>query len=54
MAMGVRGCDQMNLFADIRALVVAELEVLMDQGVLPKGLDLGGVAVEPPRDQLVG
>ncbi|MES2549529.1 MAG: arginine--tRNA ligase [Pseudomonadota bacterium] len=41
----------MNLFADIRELVVAELQGLMASGVLPEGLDLAGVAVEPPRDQ---
>ena len=41
----------MNLFADIRELVVAELEALMAGGALPKGLDLSAVAVEPPRDQ---
>jgi len=40
----------MNLFADIRALVVAELDGLMASGALPGGLDLGAVAVEPPRD----
>jgi arginyl-tRNA synthetase len=40
----------MNLFADIRALVVAELQALMAAGVLPAGLDLANVAVEPPRD----
>jgi arginyl-tRNA synthetase len=40
----------MNLFADIRELVVAELQALMSAGVLPQGLDLAGVAVEPPRD----
>ena len=40
----------MNLFADIRALVVAELEGMMASGDLPGGLDLGAVAVEPPRD----
>jgi arginyl-tRNA synthetase len=40
----------MNLFADIRELVVAELQALMSAGVLPQGLDLSGVAVEPPRD----
>jgi arginyl-tRNA synthetase len=40
----------MNLFADIRALVVAELQALMAAGVLPAGLDLAAVAVEPPRD----
>jgi arginyl-tRNA synthetase len=41
----------MNLFADIRELVVAELQALMAGGVLPAGLDLAQVAVEPPRDQ---
>ena len=40
----------MNLFADIRELVVAELQGLMASGALPAGLDLAGVAVEPPRD----
>jgi arginyl-tRNA synthetase len=40
----------MNLFAEIRELVVAELEALMAAGVLPGGLDLAAVAVEPPRD----
>ena len=41
----------MNLFADIRELVVAELEALMAEGALPAGLDLSAVAVEPPRDK---
>lgn len=40
----------MNLFADIRELVVAELQALMAAGTLPAGLDLTAVAVEPPRD----
>ena len=40
----------MNLFADIRALVIAELEAMMVAGALPKGLDLASVSVEPPRD----
>lgn len=40
----------MNLFADIRELVVAELQALMAAGTLPAGLDLSAVAVEPPRD----
>jgi len=40
----------MNLFADIRALVVTELEAMMAAGTLPVGLDLAAVAVEPPRD----
>ena len=44
----------MNLFADIRALVVAELGAMADAGQLPPGLDLGNVTVEPPRDQAHG
>lgn len=40
----------MNLFADIRELVVAELQAMMAAGDLPSGLELAGVAVEPPRD----
>jgi arginyl-tRNA synthetase len=40
----------MNLFADLRELVVAELQALMAAGALPSGLDLTAVAVEPPRD----
>lgn len=40
----------MNLFAEIRELVVAELAALMASGALPSGLDLSAVAVEPPRD----
>jgi len=41
----------MNLFADIRELVVGAARGLMAEGTLPAGLDLGAVAVEPPRDQ---
>ena len=44
----------MNLFADIRSLVVAELAAMTDAGVLPEGLDLANVAVEPPRDAAHG
>ncbi len=40
----------MNLFSDIRALVVTALDRLTAKGVLPAGLDLAAVAVEPPRD----
>ncbi|MGR3493446.1 MAG: arginine--tRNA ligase, partial [Shimia sp.] len=40
----------MNLFADIRALVITELEAMMRNGALPEGLALDNVAVEPPRD----
>ena len=44
----------MNIFADIRALVVAELDAMAEAGDLPGGLDLSNVAVEPPRDPLHG
>ncbi len=44
----------MNLFADIRALVVAALGDLARDGLLPGGLDLTQVAVEPPRDAAHG
>ena len=44
----------MNLFADIRALVVAELGAMAAEGALPQGLDLTNVAVEPPRDAAHG
>jgi arginyl-tRNA synthetase len=44
----------MNLFADIRALVVAELTAMAADGALPMGLDLTNVAVEPPRDAAHG
>jgi len=40
----------MNLFADIRALVVDELTAMTAEGTLPQGLDFAHVAVEPPRD----
>ena len=48
------GFDQMNLFADIRALVVAELTAMTAEGTLPQGLDFAHVAVEPPRDAAHG
>ena len=44
----------MNLFSDIRDLVIASLNALAAEGVLPQGLDLSAVAVEPPRDALHG
>ena len=40
----------MNLFTDIRALVIAALDRLVADGLLPGGLDLAAVTVEPPRD----
>ena len=44
----------MNLFADIRALVVAELGAMMTEGTLLQGLDFANVTVEPPRDAAHG
>jgi len=40
----------MNLFADIKTLVLASLDALAAEGVLPAGLDTANVSVEPPRD----
>ena len=44
----------MNLFADIRTLVLSALAQMEADGVLPAGLDFANVAVEPPRDALHG
>jgi len=44
----------MNLFSEIRALVVAQIGVMVAQGDLPEGLELGAVTVEPPRDAAHG
>ncbi|MCH6588721.1 MAG: arginine--tRNA ligase, partial [Proteobacteria bacterium] len=44
----------MNPFKDLKDMVVAELEALARDGVLPAGLDIARVAVEPPRDPAHG
>ena len=44
----------MNLFAEIRSLVIDSLATLVAQGVIPEGLDYAQVAVEPPRDPAHG
>ena len=44
----------MNLFADIRSAVVDALGRMTAEGLLPSGLDLSNVAVEPPRDAAHG
>ncbi|MDG1936923.1 MAG: arginine--tRNA ligase [Paracoccaceae bacterium] len=44
----------MNLFSDIRALVIGTLEMMTKEGDLPDGLSFGNVTVEPPRDPLHG
>jgi arginyl-tRNA synthetase len=40
----------MNIFTEIRAAVISALDRLVLSGVLPAGLDVAAVAVEPPRD----
>lgn len=44
----------MNLFAEIRALVIENLEAMQSEGALPAGLEMGNVTVEPPRDAAHG
>ncbi|MEM9581369.1 MAG: arginine--tRNA ligase, partial [Pseudomonadota bacterium] len=44
----------MNLFADIRAVVIDALGAMQAAGVLPADLDFANVAVEPPRDAAHG
>ncbi|MEM6373879.1 MAG: arginine--tRNA ligase [Pseudomonadota bacterium] len=44
----------MNLFADIRDLVLSDLDALVTAGTLPAGLSFDNVTVEPPRDAAHG
>ncbi len=44
----------MNLFAEIKTLVLAALNDMVTDGALPGGLNFANVAVEPPRDALHG
>ena len=44
----------MNLFTDIRTLVLDSLAAMQRAGDLPSGLDFAAVAVEPPRDPAHG
>ena len=44
----------MNLFARFQDKVVASIDALAADGVLPGGLDTGAVTVEPPRDATHG
>jgi arginyl-tRNA synthetase len=44
----------MNLFSDIRVLVIDRLSAMVSEGALPDGLDFANVTVEPPRDPLHG
>ena len=40
----------MNFFNDIKDRIKASLKDMVEDGALPRDLDLGAVAVEPPRD----
>jgi len=44
----------MNLFSELRSLVIRELDAMAAEGALPQGLDLSAVTVEPPRDPAHG
>jgi arginyl-tRNA synthetase len=44
----------MNIFSDLRQLVIESLETMVAQGALPDGLDMSNVTVEPPRDSAHG
>ncbi|RWR52981.1 arginine--tRNA ligase [Sinirhodobacter ferrireducens] len=44
----------MNLFAEMRAGVIAALDQMTAEGTLPQGLDFAAVTVEPPRDAAHG
>ena len=40
----------MNLFAEIRALIIGTLENMVAQGALPVDLNMDAITAEPPRD----
>ncbi|WP_415144948.1 arginine--tRNA ligase [Limimaricola cinnabarinus] len=44
----------MNLFTDIRALVLDTLDAMARDGAIPQGMQTGAVTVEPPRDAAHG
>lgn len=44
----------MNLFSEIRSLVLDALAAMQAEGTLPEGLSFDNVAVEPPRDAAHG
>ena len=44
----------MNLFSQIRELVIDILHAMLSEGSLPRGLSFDNVAVEPPRDAAHG
>ena len=44
----------MNIFADIRDLILNNLDLLVSEGTLPAGLNTAPVTAEPPRDAAHG
>ncbi|MCT4559464.1 MAG: arginine--tRNA ligase [Pelagimonas sp.] len=44
----------MNLFSDIRALVLTSIEAMVAEDILPAGLNLDPITTEPPRDPAHG
>ncbi|MGJ5618772.1 arginine--tRNA ligase [Sulfitobacter sp. MF3-043] len=44
----------MNLFAEIRTLIIATLENMVAQGTLPADLTMDAITAEPPRDAAHG
>jgi len=44
----------MNLFSEIKSVVIEKLDALVAAGTLPAGLSFANVTVEPPRDALHG
>ncbi len=40
----------MNLFTEMRVLILKEIDALVASGALPTGLDYAAITVEPPRD----
>ncbi|MEM6480327.1 MAG: arginine--tRNA ligase [Pseudomonadota bacterium] len=44
----------MNLFTEIRSLILAKLADMQEAGELPAGLDVANVTTEPPRDPAHG
>ena len=44
----------MNIFAELRTIIIGTLDAMVAEGELPTGLSWGNVAVEPPRDPAHG
>jgi len=44
----------MNIFAEIRGLIIATLDQMVAEGALPEGLNFDPITAEPPRDAAHG